>query len=108
LADEPVASLDPKTSRQILGYIRDVSRANRIAVLCNLHQIDYAMEFGQRIVGLCGGRVVFDGKPEDLTSEILARIYPGLEDASMARLVRGKVAELRERNLHPQARVATC
>lgn len=108
LADEPVASLDPKTSRQILGYIRDVSRANGIAVLCNLHQIDYAMEFGQRIVGLCAGRVVFDGKPEDLTPEILERIYPGLEDEGVARLVRNKAAELRERNLYPQARTAAC
>ena len=51
LADEPVASLDPKTARTVLQYLRDATRELGIAVVCNLHQVDYAREFGDRIVG---------------------------------------------------------
>jgi phosphonate transport system ATP-binding protein len=80
LADEPVASLDPKTSRTVLEYLRQASRELGIPVVCNLHQIDYAREFGERIVGVSGGRVVFEGGPEALSGEVLRRIYPGLAD----------------------------
>lgn len=97
LADEPVASLDPKASRQILGYMREVSQRNRIAVLCNLHQIDYAMEFGQRILGISDGRIVFDGTPAELTPEIIATIYPGLADERIARLVTNKASDLQRK-----------
>jgi len=76
LADEPVASLDPKTSRSVLGLLREASRESGITVICNLHQVDYAMEFGERIVGVAGGRIVFDGLPGELTEEVLHRIYP--------------------------------
>jgi len=76
LADEPVASLDPKTSRSVLGCLREASRESGITVICNLHQVDYAIEFGERIVGVAGGRIVFDGKPDELTEEVLHRIYP--------------------------------
>ncbi len=78
LADEPVASLDPKTSRTVLRYLKQASRELGITVVCNLHQIDYAREFGERIVGVSAGRVVFEGGPEALTEEVLQRIYPGL------------------------------
>ena len=79
LADEPVASLDPKTARVVLGDLRRAAHDLRIPVLCNLHQVGYAREFADRIIGVCAGRVVFDGAPERLTREALARIYPGLE-----------------------------
>jgi phosphonate transport system ATP-binding protein len=82
LADEPVASLDPKTSRTVLTYLKQASRELGITVVCNLHQIDYAREFGERIVGVSAGRIVFEGGPEQLTGEVLHRIYPGLEDES--------------------------
>lgn len=77
LADEPVASLDPKTSRLVLQYLRDASRDLGITVLCNLHQVDYAREFADRIIGLAHGRLVFDGMPSALTDADLQRIYPG-------------------------------
>ncbi|MCY1379182.1 Phosphate-import ATP-binding protein PhnC [compost metagenome] len=77
LADEPVASLDPKTARLVLQYLRDASRELGIAVVCNLHQVDYAREFGDRIVGLAHGRLVFDGHGASLTEADLQRIYPG-------------------------------
>ncbi|PKO44288.1 MAG: phosphonate ABC transporter ATP-binding protein [Betaproteobacteria bacterium HGW-Betaproteobacteria-3] len=80
LADEPVASLDPKTSRSVLNYLRQASRDTGIAVICNLHQVDYAREFGERIIGVADGRIVFEGGPDDLTEETLQRIYPsGME-----------------------------
>ena len=80
LADEPVASLDPKTSRTVLNYLKQASRELGITVVCNLHQIDYAREFGERIVGVSGGRIVFEGGPGQLTGEVLHRIYPGLDE----------------------------
>jgi phosphonate transport system ATP-binding protein len=76
LADEPVASLDPKTSRTVLNYLRQASDELGIAVICNLHQVDYAKEFAQRIVGVSAGRIVYDGPPEGLTEDILQLIYP--------------------------------
>lgn len=81
LADEPVASLDPKTARLVLQYLRDASRELGITVLCNLHQVDYAREFGDRIVGLAHGRLVFDGHPANMDEADLQRIYPGQDPA---------------------------
>ena len=75
LADEPVASLDPRTARSVLQYLRDATRELGIAVVCNLHQVDYAREFGDRVVGLAQGRMVFDGRPADLDEAALNAIY---------------------------------
>jgi len=83
LADEPVASLDPKTSRVVLTYLKQICKESSIAVLCNLHQIDYALEFGERIVGLSGGKVVYDGPPQGVTQSIIRSIYPGLDDPNI-------------------------
>jgi phosphonate transport system ATP-binding protein len=80
LADEPVASLDPKTSRTVLNYLKQASQDLGISVVCNLHQIEYAREFGERIVGVSAGRIVFEGGPADLTEDVLHRIYPGLDE----------------------------
>ena len=63
LADEPVASLDPKTSRVVLGYLKRICKETNIAVICNLHQVDYAIEFGERIVGLQGGSSFSTARP---------------------------------------------
>jgi phosphonate transport system ATP-binding protein len=77
LADEPVASLDPKTSRLVLHYLRAACRELGITVVCNLHQVDYAREFGDRIAGLAGGRLVFDGRSDALQDRDLHLIYSG-------------------------------
>lgn len=77
LADEPVASLDPKTSRTVLSYLKQASSESGITVICNLHQVEYAREFGQRVIGVAAGRVVFEGGPHELTEAVLQRIYPG-------------------------------
>jgi phosphonate transport system ATP-binding protein len=88
LCDEPVASLDPKTSRIVLGYLKAICKEEGIAVICNLHQVDYAVEFAERIVGLSGGKVVFDDTPDHLTVDIVHQIYPGLDDPGIARVLR--------------------
>ncbi|WP_431100031.1 phosphonate ABC transporter ATP-binding protein [Roseateles noduli] len=77
LADEPVASLDPHTARQALGYLKQACRELGITVVCNLHQVDYAKEFGDRIVGLSQGRVLFDRLPGELSDAELHELYAG-------------------------------
>lgn len=79
LADEPVASLDPKISRDILALIRDAARERNASVLCSLHQVDLAREFGDRIVGMRDGRVVFDGTPAEFTDERMEALYQGAQ-----------------------------
>ena len=81
LADEPVASLDPKIARQVLGYLKDISQRLGISVICNLHQIDFAREYAQQIIGLARGEVIFEGRPDELTPEVIERIYAGRKEA---------------------------
>lgn len=75
LADEPIASLDPKSSRTIMKYLRWASDDLGIACLVNLHQLDFALEFSDRIIGLRKGNLVFDGTPEELDAEAIKNIY---------------------------------
>ena len=75
LADEPVASLDPKIARQVLRYLKEISKRLGLSVICNLHQIEFAREYAERIIGLSKGKLVFEGGPSGLTSEILEKIY---------------------------------
>jgi len=82
LADEPVASLDPKTARVILTDLRRAAHELGIAVLCNLHQVELAREFADRVVGIARGQVVFEGRPADLSAEALGSIYPERADGS--------------------------
>ncbi|HEV8456994.1 MAG TPA: phosphonate ABC transporter ATP-binding protein [Methylomirabilota bacterium] len=83
LADEPVASLDPKIAREVLTYLKQVASELGITVLCNLHQVEYTREFAERVVGMSRGTVVFDGPASELTDDMLHRIYyrdPGSGD----------------------------
>jgi len=75
LADEPVASLDPASSERVLGMLRQVSKRDGIPTVVSLHQLEYARQFADRIIGLSAGRVVFDGPPQKLDDEALGRIY---------------------------------
>lgn len=79
LVDEPTASLDPKTSRQIMRLIRELCDEHELAAIINIHDVALARQFADRIVGLRAGRIVFDGSPEDLDAETLTTIY-GEED----------------------------
>ncbi len=79
LVDEPTASLDPKTSRQIMRLLTEICAERDLPAIVNIHDVPLAQQFMQRIVGLNGGRVVFDGPPEELTEAALTTIY-GEED----------------------------
>lgn len=75
LADEPVAALDPVTSRQVMGDLQRINREMGITTLVNLHFLDLAREFGSRLVGLRDGEVVFDGDISDVTDVTFQEIY---------------------------------
>ena len=77
LADEPTSSLDPKTSVEIMTLMQDLSRAHGFPVIVNIHNVELARRFADRIVGMTGGRVVFDGTPRELTDAHLKEIYGG-------------------------------
>jgi phosphonate transport system ATP-binding protein len=79
LVDEPTASLDPKTARQIMRLIRALALERRCPALVNIHDVALAQGFSERVIGLKAGRVVFDGTPQALTPEVLTAIY-GEED----------------------------
>ena len=79
LVDEPTASLDPKTSRQIMRLLTEICAERGLPAIVNIHDVPLAQQFMQRIVGLRAGRVVFDGPPDQLTHDALTAIY-GEED----------------------------
>ena len=80
LADEPIASLDPKSSRTVMEHLRWAADELGIACLVNLHQVDFALEFSDRIVALKRGRLVFDGSPSQLDEAAIAAIYETADD----------------------------
>lgn len=79
LVDEPTASLDPKTSRQIMRLICELCRERGLAAIINIHDVLLAQRFAERVVGLRFGEVVYDGPPTGLTPDVLTEIY-GEED----------------------------
>jgi len=81
LIDEPTASLDPKTSRQIMRLIVELAHERGTPALLNIHDVPLAQAHADRVVGLTAGNIVFDGKPGDLTEKVLTQIY-GEEDWS--------------------------
>jgi len=93
LADEPVASLDPAVSRQVLKSLKMASHNHNATVLCSLHQIEYAIEFADRIIAMREGQVVFSGPPSELDDAALKAIYGNEYRAATA-----KERELSEQN----------
>ena len=79
LVDEPTASLDPKTSRQIMRLIKELCGERKLAAIINIHDVMLAQMFAERIVGLKLGEIVYDGPPDKLTPAVLTQIY-GEED----------------------------
>ena len=77
LADEPTSSLDPKTSVEIMELLAEVGRSRSIPVLINMHDVELAKRFADRIVGMAGGAIVFDGPPAELSDAMLTTIYGG-------------------------------
>jgi phosphonate transport system ATP-binding protein len=79
--DEPTASLDPKTSRQIMRLIKELCGERKLSAIINIHDVVLAQMFAERVVGLQLGEIVYDGPPTGLTAEVLTKIY-GDEDWS--------------------------
>jgi len=77
LADEPVASLDPLISHGILSLLREINQTFGITVVCNLHQVDLALRFADRIVGLSEGRIVVDRPVSEVSETYIQKIYRG-------------------------------
>ncbi len=75
LCDEPIASLDPNASKVIMDYLRTISTSMGITVLVNLHQVEVALKYSDRIIGVNKGRIVYDGSPAEITAEQIYGIY---------------------------------
>jgi len=79
LVDEPTASLDPKTSRQIMRLICELCKERKLSAIINIHDVGLAQMFAERIVGLKSGEIVYDGNAKNLGPKVLTKIY-GEED----------------------------
>ena len=101
LVDEPTASLDPKTSRQIMRLINELCEERGLAAIINIHDVLLAQMFSKRIVGLEQGSIVYDGPPEDLTPEVLTRIYG--EENWEATIGKVEEEDLNEESTIPEA-----
>jgi phosphonate transport system ATP-binding protein len=77
LADEPTSSLDPKTSFEIMALLKEQGRLNGIPVIVNIHDVELARRYADRIIGMSGGKVIYDGAPEGLSDDYLKQIYGG-------------------------------
>ena len=77
--DEPTASLDPKTSRQIMRLICELCKERKLSAIINIHDVGLAQMFAERIVGLKSGEIVYDGNAKNLGPKVLTKIY-GEED----------------------------
>jgi len=77
LADEPTSSLDPKTSVEIMELMRDLAAENHIPVMINIHQVELGKRYAERVIGMSGGLVVYDGSPDGLGGDVLRKIYGG-------------------------------
>jgi phosphonate transport system ATP-binding protein len=77
LADEPTSSLDPKTSFEIMLLLKEQGRLNNIPVIVNIHDVELARRYADRIIGMSGGNVVYDGPPDGLSDDFLKQIYGG-------------------------------
>ncbi len=75
LVDEPTASLDPKTSRQIMRLITELCEENQLTAIINIHDVALAQMYAERIVGLREGSIVYDGPPDDLKPDVLTEIH---------------------------------
>jgi phosphonate transport system ATP-binding protein len=82
LCDEPISSLDPTSAKKIMDHLRKIQRELGITVFTNLHQVDIAKKYAQRILGLRDGKIVYDGPPSGLTRDMIETIY-GAEAVEM-------------------------
>ena len=81
LADEPVASLDPVTAKQVMDDFKRINRDMNITVLINIHHVELALQYASRVVGIRAGEIVYDGTVENVTQQVLGSIYQGGEES---------------------------
>ncbi|MBA4783320.1 MAG: phosphonate ABC transporter ATP-binding protein [Rhizobiales bacterium] len=103
LADEPIASLDPRNAQIVMEALRDINKIDGITVITNLHTLDTARTFCERIIGMQAGNVVFDGSPAELTHEAARRIYGAdeLDDAFSESVTSTSLAAPRSEEVRP-------
>ena len=75
LADEPVAALDPITATQVMDDFKKINKELNMSVLINIHHVDLALKYADRVIGIKAGEIVYDGSAKDVDSEILKQIY---------------------------------
>ena len=75
LCDEPIASLDPQSSKVIMEHLKAITTNMRIPCIVNLHQVDVALHYSDRIIGMHQGSIVFNGKPQELGSDVIEKNY---------------------------------
>ncbi len=90
LADEPVASLDPRAANEVMGYLKRAASEHDLTTITSLHQVNIAREFGERFVGIRGGEVQFDGSREDLTMDVVDEIYYGEDGQTDGHVIDGE------------------
>src|SRR5215472_699857 len=101
LVDEPTASLDPKTSRQIMRLIKELCAERKLSAIINIHDVMLAQMFAERIVGLQLGEIVYDGSPDGLTPGVLTSIYGEEDWSATIRKVDEQAGEPEEDNVLP-------
>ena len=79
LCDEPIASLDPSSSKVIMDHLSDINKTMKLTYICNLHQVDVALKYAKRIIGITGGQIVYDGPPDQLSRAKIHEIYQSNE-----------------------------
>jgi phosphonate transport system ATP-binding protein len=96
LADEPIASLDPKSGREVMDLLWEIARERQLTVICALHQLQIAKEYGDRLIGLKFGRAILDGSPDRISDEELQQLYadPNSQDESLERLAKEEKTEV--------------
>ncbi len=109
LADEPIASLDPLNAKIVMDALRDINEREGITVITNLHTLDTARNYCERIIGMAGGRVVFDGTPAELDARAVKEIYgtdshgAGIDETMTSTSITIEGAELSARAQNPSA-----
>ena len=101
LADEPIASLDPESSRRVMATLADINRADNVTVVVSLHQVDFALKYCRRVVALRDGRVMFDGAAEQVSADLLRGIYGNNSDLDFGSLLGPQMAD--EEDMRPAA-----
>ena len=93
LADEPVAALDPVTAKQVMDDFKRVNQEMKITVLINIHHVELALEYADRIIGIRAGRIVYDGPSKNVTQAVLDEIYKGGQDEEKDKAMKSVAAE---------------